>query len=166
MYGKVSVAPWKAQRLPYVDNLVNLIVADDLGGLPIDEHYAGIEDLAMGGQVSLDPMPHVRREPVGTLIAPWLFYLFGGWMIGWASTPFDPRWAFTHPRRAAWMSLAGPAANALLVLAAAAGGHACLFRGGQADHRTSDTGAACLRASLFSVLRATGRYDDRSIIGA
>jgi Zn-dependent protease len=41
-----------------------------------------------------------------------------GWMFGWASTPYDPSWAYTHPRRAAWMSLAGPTANLLLVLAA------------------------------------------------
>jgi Zn-dependent protease len=40
-------------------------------------------------------------------------------MFGWASTPFDPLWARVHPRRAAWMSLAGPAAN--LALAAGAG---------------------------------------------
>ncbi len=73
----------------------------------------------LGGQVSLDPTPHIRREPVGTVIAPWLFYLWGGWMIGWASTPFDPVWASHHPRRAAWMAAAGPAANALLVLTAA-----------------------------------------------
>ena len=72
----------------------------------------------LGGQVSLDPMPHIRRERVGMVIAPWLFYVFGGWMIGWASTPFDPRWAFQHPRRAAWMSVAGPAANAVLVVVA------------------------------------------------
>jgi len=73
----------------------------------------------LGGQVSLDPLPHVRREPVGTVVAPWLFYLVGGWMIGWASTPFDPVWAHAHPRRAAWMAVAGPAANLALVLAAA-----------------------------------------------
>ena len=40
-------------------------------------------------------------------------------MIGWASTPYNPQWALQYPRRSAWMSLAGPAANFLLVLAAA-----------------------------------------------
>jgi Zn-dependent protease len=39
-------------------------------------------------------------------------------MIGWASTPYDPRWAYEHPRRAARMSLAGPLSNLLLVVAA------------------------------------------------
>jgi len=73
-----------------------------------------------GGQVSLDPLPHVRREPIGTVVVPIVSFLLGGWMIGWASAPYDPEWAERHPRRAAWMALAGPAANLLLVLVAAA----------------------------------------------
>lgn len=70
------------------------------------------------GQVSLDPRPHIRREPFGTVVVPLLSFALAGWMIGWASTPYDPRWAMAHPRRAAWMSLAGPAANLLLVIVA------------------------------------------------
>ncbi len=72
----------------------------------------------LGGQVTLDPRPHIRREPFGTVFVPLLAFAMAGWMIGWASTPFDPHWAARHPRRAAWMALAGPAANALLVVAA------------------------------------------------
>lgn len=72
----------------------------------------------LGGQVSLDPRPHMRREPFGTVFVPLLSFAMAGWMIGWASTPYDPHWADRHPRRAAWMSLAGPAANLLLVVAA------------------------------------------------
>lgn len=71
-----------------------------------------------GGQVSLDPRPHIRREPFGMVIIPILFYFMSGWMIGWASTPFDPDWERRHPRRAAWMAAAGPAANLLLVILA------------------------------------------------
>ena len=48
-----------------------------------------------GGQVSLDPMPHIRREPFGTVVVPLLSFALSGWMIGWASTPYDPRWAYT-----------------------------------------------------------------------
>jgi Zn-dependent protease len=70
------------------------------------------------GQVSLDPRPHIRREPFGTVFVPLFSFAISGWMIGWASTPYDPRWADRYPRRAAWMSLAGPAANLLLVVAA------------------------------------------------
>jgi Zn-dependent protease len=72
----------------------------------------------LGGQVSLDPMPHIRREPFGTVLMPLLSFALWGWMMGWASTPFDPRWAAAHPRRAGWMALAGPAANLALVVAA------------------------------------------------
>jgi Zn-dependent protease len=74
-----------------------------------------------GGQVTLSPIPHIRREPFGMVAVPLLSFVLskGGWMMGWASAPYDPAWAHRHPRRAAVMALAGPAANLLLVLAAA-----------------------------------------------
>ena len=72
-----------------------------------------------GGQVSLDPIPHIRREPFGMVIFPLLTYATGGWMMGWASAPFDPQWSQRFPRRAAWMSLAGPGGNFTLVILAA-----------------------------------------------
>ncbi len=74
---------------------------------------------ANGGQASLDPIPHIRREPFGMVIFPILSYALGGWMMGWASAPYDPHWALRYPRRAAWMSLAGPGANFTLVLLSA-----------------------------------------------
>ena len=37
LYGNVSVAQLAGNRLPYIDNLVNLVVADDLGGVPMSE---------------------------------------------------------------------------------------------------------------------------------
>lgn len=64
-----------------------------------------------GGQVSLSPVPHVKREPIGMLVVPLLTALTQGWAIGWASTPYDPRWAARHPKRAALMAAAGPAGN-------------------------------------------------------
>ncbi len=72
-----------------------------------------------GGQVSLDPTPHVRREPIGMVVVPIVSYLMNGWMMGWASAPYNPDWAERYPRRAALMAMAGPAANLALVLAAA-----------------------------------------------
>src|SRR5581483_9482902 len=80
-----------------------------------------------GGQVSLDPIPHIRREPFGMVLMPILSYLVGGWMMGWASAPYDPHWAQRHPRRAAWMALAGPGANFTLVLLAALFIHAGIW---------------------------------------
>jgi Zn-dependent protease len=72
-----------------------------------------------GGQVSIDPMPHIRREPVGMVVLPLLTVVVAGWPFGYASAPYDPRWAQRHPKRAAWMALAGPGANAVLLLVAA-----------------------------------------------
>ena len=72
-----------------------------------------------GGQVTLNPGPHVRREPFGMVLVPLFSYVLGGWMIGWASAPYDPWWQERHPRRAALMSLAGPGANFALMLIAA-----------------------------------------------
>jgi Zn-dependent protease len=69
-----------------------------------------------GGQVTLNPAPHISREPFGMVLVPLISYALGGGMIGWASAPFDPYWQQQYPRRAAWMSLAGPAANFALVL--------------------------------------------------
>lgn len=71
------------------------------------------------GLVTLDPVPHIRREPFGMVIVPILSFLLGGWMVGWASTPYDPYWAQNYRRKAALMSLAGPAANLALLLVAA-----------------------------------------------
>lgn len=85
--------------------------------------YSGMKlgDLTayLGGQVTLDPVPHIKREPFGTVLVPILSYLVGGWMIGWASAPYDPRWAREYPQRSALMALAGPLSNLVLVLLAA-----------------------------------------------
>jgi len=71
-----------------------------------------------GGQVSLSPLPHIRREPIGMLVVPLLTALTQGWVMGWASAPYDPYWAARHPRRAAVMAAAGPAGNFLIAAAA------------------------------------------------
>jgi Zn-dependent protease len=81
----------------------------------------GDSTAALGGQVTLNPLPHIRREPWGMVVIPILAVLFmHGRMIGWASAPFDPQWERRHPRRAALMALAGPATNFTLMLVAAA----------------------------------------------
>ena len=67
------------------------------------------------GQVSLNPLPHIKREPLGMVFIPLFTYMAQGWMIGWASAPYDPSWQHRYPKRAAWMALAGPAANFTIV---------------------------------------------------
>jgi Zn-dependent protease len=71
-----------------------------------------------GGQVSLSPFPHIKREPFGMVIIPLLGIISHTGLIGWASAPYNPLWSQKHPKRAAWMSLAGPAANFSLALLA------------------------------------------------
>jgi Zn-dependent protease len=72
-----------------------------------------------GGQVSLDPRPHIRRSPFGMVVLPLLTSLISGWPFGFASAPYDPVWALRHPKRAGWMALAGPGANLLILILAA-----------------------------------------------
>ena len=84
-------------------------LAAKLGGDPTAFH---------AGQVSLNPLPHIRREPFGMVLMPLLSFVTGGAMIGWASAPYDPYWQQRHPKRAAWMSLAGPAANLAIMIVA------------------------------------------------
>lgn len=71
----------------------------------------GDETAAQGGQVTLNPVPHIRREPWGMVVIPILSFIFMQRMFGWASAPYDPLWERRHPRRAGLMALAGPAAN-------------------------------------------------------
>lgn len=81
------------------------------------------------GQVTLNPLPHLMREPLGTIFVPILSFIMAGWMLGWASAPYDRDWEERYPRRAAWMALAGPAANLILTLLAAALIHLGLWYG-------------------------------------
>lgn len=83
-----------------------------LGGDPTAYH---------GGQVSLNPLPHIRREPFGMVVLPLVSVFLSGWPFGFASAPYDPHWAERHPKRAAWMAAAGPATNLLLVILALIG---------------------------------------------
>lgn len=71
-----------------------------------------------GGQVSLSPLPHIQREPIGMLVVPLLTSFTLGWAMGWASAPYNPDWAARHPRRAALMAAAGPAGNFAIALVA------------------------------------------------
>jgi len=64
LYGPVSVAALDGPRLPYVDNLVNLVVAGDLGGVPMKEVLrvlapGGVAYVRQGGawQKTVKPRP-------------------------------------------------------------------------------------------------------------
>lgn len=113
-----------------------------------------------GGQVSLDPRPHIRREPVGLVVLPILMLGTAGWPFGYASAPYDPRWARRFPHRAAWMALAGPASNLALMIIAALLIRTALASGGfivpdRVSFATvaaaADPGAWSVAAKLLSV---------------
>lgn len=74
-----------------------------------------------GGQVSLSPVPHIKREPFGTVVVPILTFFLGGWMMGWASAPYNAEWAYNYPKKSAAMALAGPASNLIILLFCAIG---------------------------------------------
>lgn len=79
----------------------------------------GDDTASRGGQVSLNPIPHIKREPIGMVVMPILSWFTAGWMMGWASAPYNAEWARAFPRRAGLMAIAGPAANLILVALAA-----------------------------------------------
>jgi len=110
----------------------------------------GDSTAAMGGQVSLNPIPHIRRSPFGMVVFPILSFFLSGGMIGWASAPYDPLWERRHPRRSAWMALAGPAANFTLMLLAVGALHAGMAL--QLFHRDPVTGAASFAGTALQVV--------------
>jgi Zn-dependent protease len=71
-----------------------------------------------GGQVSLNPWPHIKRAPLGMVVIPIIAIFLIKWPFGFAVTPYDPVWAHNNPRKAGWMAAAGPAANLSLAIIA------------------------------------------------
>lgn len=82
--------------------------------------WGGDRTAYLGGQVTLNPVPHLRREPFGTVILPIVILIMskGTSTMGFAHAPIDPGWAYRNPRKAALMSAAGPISNFILVLLA------------------------------------------------
>lgn len=81
-------------------------------------HRFGDHTAERHGLRTLNPVPHIQRTPLGMVIVPLLSFVGAGWMIGWASVPYDPYWAARYPKQAALMGLAGPAANLILIIIA------------------------------------------------
>ena len=102
------------------------------------------------GLVTINPLPHIRRQPFAMLLLPMLVLYFSGgkFCCGGATAPIDPRWAEKHPKRAALMSLAGPAANLLL----AAAGFAAMYWIARPDPDVSWEGAVFDFASVLLML--------------
>ena len=57
------------------------------------------------GQVTLNPAPHVRREPFGTILIPVLSFMFSGWMTVGPARPTTRRGNIaTRSARRGWRS--------------------------------------------------------------
>lgn len=80
--------------------------------------WGGDMTAAEGGQVSLNPIPHIKREKFGMVVLPLIGILSKTGLIGYASAPYNPAWSIQYPKRSGLMSLAGPAANFALAIAA------------------------------------------------
>ncbi len=70
LQGSVSVAHLSTARLPYIDNLVNLVVADDLGDIPMSEV---MRVLAPGGVACIGKTRTVKKRPAE--IDEWTHYM-------------------------------------------------------------------------------------------
>lgn len=81
------------------------------------------------GQVTLNPWPHMRRSPIGTMLMPLIAFLWFREIIGWASAPYNPAWAERWPKRHFVMSMAGPLMNLCLLLLALLGMRALMQSG-------------------------------------
>ena len=69
----------------YVAFLLSLTCHEAAHALVAD--WGGDSTAALGGQVTLNPVPHIQREPVGTVLVPIISLVWMQWMIGWASVP-------------------------------------------------------------------------------
>ena len=70
------------------------------------------------GQLTLNPFPHIQREPFGMLLLPliMLFQSGGGMLMGWASTPVNPSQMRDTKWGTFWTSAAGPLTNLSLAI--------------------------------------------------
>jgi len=115
LYGKVTVEHWKGDRLPYIDNLVNLLVSDELGNVPMDEvmrvlRPKGVAYIKKGGKWEK------KVKPWPAAIDEWTHYLHGpdnnavanDTVVGlprrmqWTG---GPRWARHHDHTASMSAL-------------------------------------------------------------
>ncbi len=110
LYGKVTAEQWTQKHLPYVDNLVNLLVSEDLGGVPMGEVMrvlcpSGVAYIRRGGKWTKTVKPRPKE------IDEWTHYLHDAsnnavahdTVVGpprrlqWVGSP---RWARHHDRMA------------------------------------------------------------------
>ncbi len=74
----------------------------------------GDQTAKMLGRLTLNPIKHI--DPVGTILVPLVLSQLGGFIFGWAKpVPVDWRNLRKPKRDMAWVAIAGPTANLIMV---------------------------------------------------
>ena len=120
--GTVSADVFDGQHLPYVDSLVNLIVADDLGQVPMPEVMRALCPggvALIGGTKTVKPQPaetddwtHYLHDPLGTSVSQ---DRVAGHPRGmrWTGGPY---WARTHEHTASMTAMVSAAGRVFYVM--------------------------------------------------
>jgi Zn-dependent protease len=75
----------------------------------------GDQTARLSGRLTLNPIKHI--DPLGTVVLPLIMLALGGIVFGWAKpVPVDWRNLRNPKRDMAWVAVAGPAANFIMVL--------------------------------------------------
>lgn len=75
----------------------------------------GDQTARLSGRLSLNPIKHI--DPMGTVVLPLIMLALGGIIFGWAKpVPVDWRNLRNPKRDMAWVAVAGPAANFIMML--------------------------------------------------
>ena len=126
LYGQVSVDRFDRKRLPYVDNLVNLVVAEDLGAVPMREVMRvlcpnGVAYMKTGEQwrktvkprpAEIDEWTHYLHDPSNNAVA-------HDSVVGpprhlqWVGSP---RWARHHDRMASLSAMVSAGGRVFYIL--------------------------------------------------
>jgi len=77
LYGPVAIEPWAGGALPYVDNGVNLLVAEDLGGVPMAEVMRVLAPLGVAYVKGKDGQWAKTVKPRPKEIDEWTHFLHG-----------------------------------------------------------------------------------------
>jgi outer membrane protein assembly factor BamB len=76
LYGKVSVLQWDKSHLPYADNLLNLLIAEDLGKVPMEEVMRVLAPRGVACVKSGETWTRTTKPQPGE-IDEWTHYLHG-----------------------------------------------------------------------------------------
>jgi Zn-dependent protease len=76
----------------------------------------GEKSIQKEGLLTINPIPHLKREVIGTIVFPIIFFIKAGFMIGWAAIPVDLNWAKKFPNKFIITTLSAPIANLLILI--------------------------------------------------